>query len=334
MESAALIEKLRKALEARAPRWRLHEILSCLEFQCEEWCDLPDSFKRGLGLLHKDTGIDGARTDMSCCIQAKSRSRGGKVTWPEIAKFLASGKTGEKRFARAVLVLDGWPSVSKVRGSLYEVAHVTRGQYFIDLARGLTPERVRAQQTAVIKKQAFKSSPEMQLNYQQRRRIPQKPAKLQEVSTLAHSAPLPEAAQTASQASCTSCANDQLKEDRSPTSCAVVSAPDGNPVFRGMSPLRAAPHTSHPFRPEGPPEREPECNPPPYPPPEPSESALVDIQRVEAAKCKEEPDFSLSGMLRDSPLVVKGSIVSGTIYVAVEGAGQHLVKIDFGETPK
>lgn len=100
------------------PEWYREEIMVAIGTKTVLWYDLSPEFKDARSLPARDTGIDSANETVA--VQVKCRPTSKRVDWSEIAKFIASAKTGPKPFEKARLITDSDVNVSKVRDSVYE----------------------------------------------------------------------------------------------------------------------------------------------------------------------------------------------------------------------
>ena len=99
--------------------WYYFEMFSAVYYNAHMWKDVPIDKKEELGLPIYDTGIDCATEEVA--IQCKFREKCKRISWDEIAKFLASSKLGNSPYKRSILVInDSNIAVSGIRKDMYD----------------------------------------------------------------------------------------------------------------------------------------------------------------------------------------------------------------------
>jgi superfamily II DNA or RNA helicase len=108
--------------------WYYFEMFSAIYHKAHMWKDVDVDRKEKLGLPTYDTGIDCATEDTA--IQCKYREKCKRVSWDEVAKFLATSKLCKIPFKKSVLSLnDSTIKVSKVMSHVYNRKDMSEDDY-------------------------------------------------------------------------------------------------------------------------------------------------------------------------------------------------------------
>jgi len=98
--------------------WRNFELLGCYITRTIPWGQLPIEYRDQLNITYrKDCGIDGMSDTIS--MQAKFRGKNSRVSWDEVAKFIALSLTCGKSFDKLILCSNA-DRISNVQDHAYE----------------------------------------------------------------------------------------------------------------------------------------------------------------------------------------------------------------------
>jgi len=98
--------------------WRNFELLACYITRTIPWGQLPIEYRDQLNITYrKDCGIDGMSDVVS--MQAKFRGKNSRVSWDEVAKFIALSLTCGKSFDKLILCSNA-DRISNVQDHAYE----------------------------------------------------------------------------------------------------------------------------------------------------------------------------------------------------------------------
>jgi len=104
--------------------WKNFELLACYITRTIPWGQLPIEYRNSLNITYmKDCGIDGMTDKIT--MQAKFRGKNSRVSWEEVAKFLAMSYSCGKQLDKMILCCNV-ERISKVQEHVYEKLVVDR----------------------------------------------------------------------------------------------------------------------------------------------------------------------------------------------------------------